>query len=334
MKIDVVLPWVNGEDPVWLKKKELYKSSGSKDKKVVARKQLNGSERYRDSGTLKYVLRSIAKFAPWVNQVYLVTDHQIPGWLKKDNPLVTIVDHEDFIPAKWLPTFSSNAIILNSFRIKTLSEHFILFNDDTILNAAVKPEDFFSAKGLPVDVGIYSVIPSFEDFSHLILNNTIVINKHFDKWSGVKANFFGFFNFKYGKNLMRSLLALPWHGIAGFYNPHMPIAYLKSSFQKVWHEENDWLSETSNHRFRENTDLTDWVVRYWQLQSGKFKAGSVKFGQYYLQNQTEQIVTDLEHKGHRVICVNDTPLTKDGVIDPNINQALEAKFSFNSVFER
>ncbi|WP_252902686.1 stealth conserved region 3 domain-containing protein [Paucilactobacillus hokkaidonensis] len=143
-----------------------------------------------------------------------------------------------------------------------------------------------------------------------------------------------FFNFKYGSNLVRTILALPWHGVTGFYNPHMPIAYLKSSFQEVWQKENSWLSETSSHRFRESTDLTDWVVRYWQLQSGKFKAGSTKFGKYYLQDQTEQIVVDLEQSSHKVICINDTPMTKDGVIDQKVSEALEAKLSINLVFEK
>ncbi|WP_223875889.1 Stealth CR1 domain-containing protein [Paucilactobacillus kaifaensis] len=335
MKIDIVLPWVNGEDRSWLEKKNQYRIKNDDEiEGEETLEELNGVEKYRDSGTLKYVLRSIFKFAPWVNHIYLITDHQIPDWINVKYPLITIVNHEDFIPTQWLPTFSSNAIILNSFRIKNLSEHFILFNDDMILNDQVEPGNFFTKKGLPVDIGIYSVIPSFEDFSHMILNNTIVINKYFNKWSGIRANFFSFFNVKYGRSLLRSFLALPWHGITGFYNPHMPISYLKSSFEIVWEYEEKWLSETSSHKFRASSDLTDWVVRYWQLQSGKFKAGSINFGKYYLQTQTHEIIKDLNDSKHKIICINDTPMTKNGEIDTKIKYALESKFDFKSKFEK
>lgn len=334
MKIDIVLPWVDGGDPVWASKKLHYQNNGDGDIDYSETQELNGNEKYRDSGTLKYVLRSIVKYAPWVNHIYLVTDHQVPDWLTTDSPLLTVVNHDEYIPKKWLPTFSSNPIILNSFRINNLSEHFILFNDDMILNANVKPTDFFKNDGLPVDIGVYSVIPSFEDFSHLILNNTIVVNKHFSKWTGIKSNFFGFFNFKYGKNLMRTFLSLPWHGISGFYNPHLPIPYLKSTFEKVWQEEDQWLSETSAHKFRENTDLTDWVVRYWQIQSGQFHPGSIKFGQYYLQNQTAAIMEDLAHAKHKIVCINDTPMTKTDEIDDRVVRALESKFDFHSKLEK
>ena len=43
---------------------------------------------------LRYSLRSIQTFAPWVRHVYLVTNGQIPSWLNLDSPRLTVVTHQ------------------------------------------------------------------------------------------------------------------------------------------------------------------------------------------------------------------------------------------------
>ena len=68
--IDLVIPWVNGEDPQWQQKAAPYLSV----------KDFNG-ERFRDWGILKYLFRSIDQYLPWINQIYLITDDQVPVWL-------------------------------------------------------------------------------------------------------------------------------------------------------------------------------------------------------------------------------------------------------------
>ena len=69
-------------------------------------------------------------------------------WLNTENPKLTVVNHKDYIPEEYLPTFSSHPIELNLHRIKGLSEQFVYFNDDTFIINAMQPEDFFK-KGLP-----------------------------------------------------------------------------------------------------------------------------------------------------------------------------------------
>ena len=39
------------------------------------------SNRYRDSDELRYSLRSIAKYAPWIRNIYMVSANQVPKWL-------------------------------------------------------------------------------------------------------------------------------------------------------------------------------------------------------------------------------------------------------------
>ena len=132
--LDFVITWVDGADVNWLKEKQKYRFDIDIDNSIA---------RYRDFGTLKYVLRSIDKFAPWVRNVFLVTNGQVPEWITFDNPKLKLIKHSDFIPHEYLPTFNSNAIEWNLHKIEGLSENFVYFNDDVILTDYVQPSDFF-----------------------------------------------------------------------------------------------------------------------------------------------------------------------------------------------
>ena len=107
------------------------------------------SSRFADNEELKYSLRSVEKFAPWVRNIYIVTNGQIPSWLNLEHPRIKIVTHEEiFINKSHLPTFSSPAIEVHIHRIKGLSKKFIYLNDDVFFGDHVWPDDFFThAKG-------------------------------------------------------------------------------------------------------------------------------------------------------------------------------------------
>ncbi|KAK8386699.1 hypothetical protein O3P69_017869 [Scylla paramamosain] len=103
------------------------------------------ANRFEDNEELRYSLRSLEQYAPWVRRIFLVTNGQIPHWLNLDHPRLTIVTHQDIFPnASHLPTFSSPAIESHIHRIPGLSEHFLYLNDDVMLMQEVWPEDFFS----------------------------------------------------------------------------------------------------------------------------------------------------------------------------------------------
>ena len=121
--IDFVLIWVDDSDIEWQKSKARYKGEELK---------FNVNDvRYRDWGTLKYWFRAVEKYAPWVHKIHFVTCGHVPEWLNLNHPKLNFVKHEDYIPAEFLPTFSSHAIELNLHRIKGLANKFVYFNDDT-----------------------------------------------------------------------------------------------------------------------------------------------------------------------------------------------------------
>nr|XP_039262735.1 N-acetylglucosamine-1-phosphotransferase subunits alpha/beta-like [Styela clava] len=101
--------------------------------------------RFEDNEELRYSLRSIEKFAPWIRKVFIVTNGQIPYWLNMDNPRIIIVTHEDiFVNKTHLPTFSSPAIESHIHRIPGLAKKFIYMNDDVMFGRPVWPDDFYT----------------------------------------------------------------------------------------------------------------------------------------------------------------------------------------------
>lgn len=156
--IDIVFTWVDGNDPDWQMTERKFRNQSNGD---------SGINRFRDYGLLKNAIERVLKFAPWVHRVFLITANQAPKWARENSKIVT-VDHRDFIDSQYLPTFNSNAIEMNIWRIPTLSEHFILFNDDFFLTQSVTKEDFFTNEGLPVLDGSMHIVQPLGDFSRII----------------------------------------------------------------------------------------------------------------------------------------------------------------------
>ena len=101
--------------------------------------------RFADNQELRYSMRSVEKYAPWVRKIFIVTNGQIPSWLNLDNPRVKVVPHSEiFTNQSHLPTFSSPAIESHLHKIPGLSKKFIYLNDDVFFGTEVWPDDFFT----------------------------------------------------------------------------------------------------------------------------------------------------------------------------------------------
>lgn len=140
--VDIVITWVDGNDPKHKTKCLEYFTKWRPGRKVEA-------GRFRDNGELRFSMRSLENFAPWIRRVYLVTDGQHPAWLNLEHPKITIVDHKDFIPSEYLPTFNSHVIESFLHRLPGLAEHYVYLNDDVFLARPTVKSDFFSANGIP-----------------------------------------------------------------------------------------------------------------------------------------------------------------------------------------
>lgn len=129
----MVYTWVNGSDPEFIK--SIQKFTPDYDQ-----------ARFDDKNELKYSLRSLEAFAPWVRHVYIVTNGQIPYWLNMACERVTVISHAQIAPENTLlPTFSSSTIETFIHRIPSLSKKFLYLNDDIFLGAPLYPEDLFTS---------------------------------------------------------------------------------------------------------------------------------------------------------------------------------------------
>ncbi|MFD0331960.1 hypothetical protein ACFQZC_36840 [Streptacidiphilus monticola] len=89
---------------------------------------------------MRYSLRSIHQYAPWVRRIHLVTAGQRPVWLNTDHPDIRVVDHREiFSDPDALPTFNSHAIESQLHHIDGLAEHFLYLNDDVLFGRLVSP---------------------------------------------------------------------------------------------------------------------------------------------------------------------------------------------------
>ncbi|MGP5035845.1 Stealth CR1 domain-containing protein [Brachybacterium alimentarium] len=140
--IDAVYTWVDGSDETWRRKRDGLSGDGRRPNDLAG-----GDIRYTNRDEIRYSLRSLNAFAPWIRNIYIVTDGQRPDWLV-DGEGVTIVDHRDLFPElAVLPVFNSHAIETVLHRIPGLAEHFLYMNDDMFLLREQSPEKFFTQSG-------------------------------------------------------------------------------------------------------------------------------------------------------------------------------------------
>jgi len=140
--VDMVFSWVDGSSS------EFQRQRAARMKGYVVGDGDDNAARYRQVDELRYALRSVHMYAPWVRRIFIATDSPTPEWLA-DHPKVTIVRSEEFFAdPSVLPTHNSHAVEAQLHRIPGLAEHFLYSNDDMFFGRPVTPELFFSGGGV------------------------------------------------------------------------------------------------------------------------------------------------------------------------------------------
>lgn len=245
MKIDVVITWVDGNDPVLNAKRAQYS-----DKKTESRADVGSSTRYADLGEIHYCVRSINKFASFVNKIYIITDGQDPH-VESRIP-VEIVDHKQIFKGyeEYLPVFNSISIETLSWRIPELSEHFLQMNDDFVIIKPVAPEDFFTEDGKPVCYGrLYSTLWAKSLYGLSVL-----------KYRYWRATFKLMLMKGSRKGGMR------WSFV---YLVHTPRAFLKSFFENYYEAHPEDIVQNVKYRFRDRAQYQNQSMHYSALLKKK-----------------------------------------------------------------
>jgi len=283
--IDLVYLWVDGNDPEWLKSREAY-SDG--DGPAV---DGDGAWLFRDRNELLYSLRSVAKYAPWVRHIHLLTAGQTPRWLNTEFEGITLHSHADvFSDPEALPTFNSHAIGTQVHRIPGLSEHYLVMNDDVLFGATVEPEQFFTPTGqvrikrstIHAPLADRAVMNTIENAR---LNSAELIQGHYGV---LPTQLFG----------------------------HTPVPQIKSFAEELENQFPDAYASTARSRFRSSTDFetNSWLQLNALELSGRATPSYLGYGYFYLNQTSARLKLERALHGNRthIICLNDGPNT-DGI---------------------
>ena len=127
----------------------------------------------------------------------------------------------------------------------------------------------------------------------------------------------------------------------GFYQHHLTNSYYKKTFEELWDKEFEILNNTCSHKFRETTDVNQWLMKEWQIASGNFDVRSHKFGKsYFIDRDGFNIVKDAakyiyKQKG-KMISINDGKMSEKeftSFINSMIN-SLNHILPYKSTFEK
>lgn len=306
MEIDFVVSWVDMDDPKW--RADFAKYSGIIDN----RKNEVSEARFRDYGFLKYWFRGIEKFAPWVRKVHFVTCGQKPEWLNADHPKISLINHSDYIPAKFLPVFNSSLIEIYLHKIPDLAEHFVYFNDDFFIINHLEKERFFK-NNLPNDIAAFRYNSGMGLWSKCLINNIKIINERFDKQEVLKRDHHKWFHPSYGKKANLTRLLKPYSKFITLVTPHNAQPYLKSTFEEVWDYAGDKLTKASDNRFRSPEDYTQELFRTWQICKSNFEPYNTyqDTKMFPLVIKPKQAIKAVKNQSYKLVCLNDNAHIKN-----------------------
>ena len=259
--IDIVYLWVDGKDKEFCAIKDSYLKKKTKD----TEKYIDDvrSQIFQDNNELMYSLRSVEKYAPWINHIYIVTGFgQIPSWLNTKHKKITVVPQESILPQDTEHIFNSGAVEMCLANIPGLSEHFLLSNDDMFFNKPVKPEYFFDKNGRAKFRCIYRKngrVPrdSKSVYLTLLINSARAIEKDFNV------------------------------DLYGFKSSHGIDPYIKSSVIECCEHPilSQYINATKYHTFRDETDVHRLIFNLYDV----------------VTKRADVIVSHSKHVGHNII---------------------------------
>ncbi len=271
--VDIVYTWVNHEDEEWSKIYCLHKDNLDKDS--------NSIKRFHNKNELKYSLRSVNKYLPWANSIYIVSNCKPPEWLNLDHKKINWVSHDDIIPNKFLPTFNSHVIESYLHKIDNLNEHFLYLNDDVLITSLLLPEDLFTSRG-----GSRSFLETYG-----------TVNGEVDDSSPDYLN---------ASRNSASLIRSSFNVFPTRLHNHTIFCLLKSTLEEIEEEYSETFLDFRSNKFRSKNDLntTSFLYHWYALQTGFAQEGFMKTA--LVKNNNPK---SLEYLGrarfYKTICVNE-----------------------------
>jgi len=310
--IDVVYTWVDGDDPSWIRQKEIFQATNSASN---GNAKVADDERFHSRNELKYSLRSLQEFAPWIRTIYIVTAGQCPDWLNTHHPKIRLVDHREiYTDHRCLPTFNSSGIETQLHHLPDLAEKFLYFNDDFFLGQHCQASDFFLGNG------ILKYFPSGQ------MAYEFGIDSSSEEY--VQAD----------KNVIE-LLSRDFPAVNRHIMRHAPYASDRVLLQEMEDRYPLEFSNCASARFRSNKDIRP--VAFMQYHYGfiQKKAVPASISHRYLALWKETIIEQMgsiaESRKYKTFCINDVGLQPERTEEVNeaVVNFLESYFPVPSSFE-
>ena len=267
MDMDLVYLWCDDTDTNWseLRKKHLPKEK--LDKQVVCK------GRFVQNDELKYSLRSVEKYMPWVNNIYIVSACKMPQWLNVNHPKIKTISEKSLM-GKYNPVFNSNAIETFLADIEGLSENFIYMNDDNLLAAPIKPQDLIDEDGKIICRMIYSKNSErLTPYCHTIIN-----------MQKISAEKFGY--------------------ECSYYPHHNLDVYNKTAFKQCNKMCAELVEQTRNNRFRTAQDWQRVLISYYMLATGSGKLKIINAYKMSWLQRLKHILLDFGKKDSLILPLN------------------------------
>jgi UDP-glucose 4-epimerase len=238
--VDIVFSWVDGSST------EFQRQRAARMAGYVVGQGDEGPDRYRHVDELRYALRSVHMYAPWVRRIFIATDSPAPAWLL-EHPRVTIVrSAEFFADPSVLPTHNSHAVEAQLHRIEGLAEHFLYSNDDMFFGRPVAPELFFTPAGITKFVECDMRIGAGPAATHRSgHDNALRVNREL-------------LRSRFGRTIVRDL-------------EHCATPLRRSVLAELETQFGDDFARTAASRFRSATDIsvTNCLYHYYALMTGR-----------------------------------------------------------------
>ena len=308
--IDLVFSWVDGTAI------EFQRARAKRMAAYVVGDGDDSEARYRQIDELKYALRSVHMFAPWVRNIYIATDSPKPDWLA-DDPRVTIMPSEKFFKNLGdLPTHNSHAVEAQLHRIPGIAEHFLYSNDDMFFGRPVRPDLFFSPGGITKFVEADTRIGLGENALHRSgFENAARVNR-------------GLLQQRFGRVTTRHL-------------EHCAAPLRKSVLFEMENEFSAEFARTAASPFRSATDIsvTNSFYHYYALMTGRAVVqteAKVKYIETTLRAALKEMDSLLKKRSMDMFCLNDGSKPEIGVEERTaaVISFLDRYFPFPAPWEK
>lgn len=301
--VDMVYSWIDGDNPIVVEQINYWRQ---KDGGLGSATSAN---RFKTMDELRYSLRSVKLYAPWIRNVYIITSHHIiPEWFDKEIGArhgIYFIDDSQLLPE--VPVFNSLAKESVKHLIPGLRERYLYMNDDLFFGSSTTLSDFLFEDGKA---------KMFLEPDNFVSGDPPLDTSDY---------------FSYGLHCTRRLLIIAIEeGIISLKRPHCleEQKFLERSFDKMqlkkhtpdihfvsedklkWKTFPEHFMRTAKGKFRQTDQIYDNTLfdNYWKLARDKARPSDISYAYLYIKGDlaAEEFVYDhIRRERPKVFCVND-----------------------------